>query len=51
MYTNTDKMVLFCVTSRREVIKIRTIIKEIDSNAFLVISNARETFGQGFKNS
>ena len=49
MYTGSDKTILFCVTSRREVIKIRSIIKEIDKEAFLVISNAREAFGQGFK--
>lgn len=49
MYTGTDKTVLFCVTSRREVSKIRLIIKEIDPQSFMVITNAREAFGKGFK--
>lgn len=49
MYTNEDKMMLLCVVSRNEVIKIRKIVDSIDSNAFIIISNAREVFGEGFK--
>ena len=49
MYTNKDKMMLLCVASRNEVIKIRQIIYKEDPNAFIIISNAREVFGQGFK--
>lgn len=49
MYTKTDKTVLLCVTSRGEVARIREIIETIDPNVFLIISNAREVFGKGFK--
>ena len=49
MYTKTDKIVLLCVTSRGEVARIREIIETIDPNVFLIISNAREVFGKGFK--
>ena len=49
MYTQDDKMVLLCVTSRRQVIRVRNIIKPIDPKAFIVINNAREVFGKGFK--
>lgn len=49
MYKNEEKNVLMCVTSRSEVREIRRIINEIDKNAFVVISNAREVFGEGFK--
>ena len=49
MYTNKEKIVLFCITSRNEVVKVRNMINEIDQNAFVVISNAREVFGKGFK--
>ena len=44
-----DKEVLLCVASRGEVREIRKIVKEIDKNAFVVITNAREVFGEGFK--
>ena len=49
MYTNAEKNILLCVTSRAEVGKIRRIIEKIDPHVFLIISNAREVFGKGFK--
>ncbi len=49
MYTDEEKMLLLCVASRNEVGAIRKIVNRIDSNAFLIISNAREVFGEGFK--
>lgn len=49
MYTEDEKLVLICATPRGEVGKIRTIAEEIDKNCFIIISNAREVFGKGFK--
>lgn len=49
MYNETDKMILWCVASRREIVKIKQIAKKIDEKSFIVISNAREVLGQGFK--
>ncbi len=49
MYTKHDKEVLLCVLSRLEIIEARRIIKEIDPSAFIVITNAREVYGEGFK--
>lgn len=49
MYTREKKMMLFCVGARGEVFKIKQIAKAIDKNAFIVIANARETVGLGFK--
>lgn len=49
MYHETDKMILWCVASRREIIRIKQIAKKLDEKAFIVISNAREVLGQGFK--
>lgn len=49
MYKKEEKNVLMCVASRGEVREIRKIVNEIDKNAFIVISNAREVFGEGFK--
>ena len=50
MYTGNEKNILLCVTSRNEVARIRKIIETIDPQVFLIISNAREVFGKGFKN-
>ncbi len=49
MYHEEERVMLWCVASRREVSKIKRIASKIDSDCFLVISNAREAFGQGFK--
>ena len=51
MYTEESKKILFCVASRREIIEIRKIVKIIDPKAFIIIQNAREVFGEGFKKS
>ena len=49
MYKNKKKMMVMCVASRGEVIKIRQIANGIDKTSFIVISNVREVFGKGFK--
>ena len=49
MYTREKKMMLWCVASRGEVVKIKQIAQEIDPRSFIVISSAREAWGKGFK--
>ena len=49
MHTNEDKVILFCVGSRGEIIRIKKIATGIDKRAFIVIFNAREAVGKGFK--
>lgn len=49
MYKEEEKNVILCVASRAEVRAIREIIDNIDPKAFLIISNAREVYGKGFK--
>lgn len=49
MYTNEKRMMLFCIGNRGETAKIKQIARKIDRNSFIVISNARETVGLGFK--
>lgn len=48
MYTGEQKVMLFCVASRKEIIIIKQIVKAIDKNAFIVTADARETLGKGF---
>ncbi|MBP3502420.1 MAG: YitT family protein [Clostridia bacterium] len=48
MYSGEDKIMLFCVASRKEIAEIKQIIKKIDKNAFIVTTDARETLGEGF---
>ncbi len=49
MYTSTDRLMLLCVGSRNEVARMKQIATQIDPKAFIIISNARETWGKGFK--
>lgn len=49
MFKQEEKMMLFCVGNRREVMKIKEIAKQIDKKAFIVICNAREAWGKGFR--
>lgn len=49
MYTGEEKLVLICAVSRRDVAKIKQVSREIDPRCFIIISNAREVLGLGFK--
>ncbi len=48
-YTGTPRPVLYCVVSRSEVATLKTIVNEIDPNAFMVIGIAHEALGEGCK--
>ena len=49
MYTDQEKLTLLCVGSRTEAYEMQSIAKEIDKEAFIIIMNAREVIGKGFK--
>jgi len=48
-FTGTSRPVLYCVISRAEVATLKTIVNEIDPEAFMVIGVAHEALGEGFK--
>lgn len=49
-FTGKNRMVIMCVSKRRDLDKIKTISKKIDENSFIIITDAREVYGLGFKN-
>lgn len=49
MYTKNDKEMIFLVVNRKEVRNVQQKIKEFDPAAFVVVTDAYDTFGQGFK--
>lgn len=49
MFTDRDREVIFLVISRKEVHLVQNRIREIDPRAFVVVTDAYETFGEGFK--
>lgn len=50
MYTSKERTILMCITKRRNVMTIKNLAMEIDPNAFIIITDAREVYGLGFKN-
>ena len=49
MYSGQERQILFCTVSRAEVNPIKSIVHEIDPQAFMVIGEAYEALGEGFK--
>ena len=47
-YSHQNKQVLLCVVKRTQVSDIRKIIKNVDENAFFIITDAKNVFGKGF---
>lgn len=48
MYSNKDRKMLFCVVSKKEIIKITEIAKKIDPKSFIIVNDVREVMGEGF---
>ena len=48
-YSGTDKQVLMCAFKQREIAAIKAAVKEIDPDAFLIVCNAHEVLGEGFR--
>ncbi|MEG1700158.1 MAG: YitT family protein [Alistipes sp.] len=49
MYTDAAKDMIFLVISRKEVHQVQHKIREIDPAAFVVVTDAYDTYGEGFK--
>ena len=48
MYSGQHKKMLFCVVSKKEIVVLREIVAEFDKKAFLIVSDVKEVFGEGF---
>lgn len=48
-YSGNDQMMLMCIVKSKEVQQVLNKVKELDKNAFVVISDVREVCGDGFK--
>lgn len=49
LYTGAEKEMLFLVVSHKEVTLVKSKIKEVDPRAFVVVTDAYDTFGEGWK--
>lgn len=48
MYTNTSYPVLMCAIRKNEFVRLKRIVKAIDENAFIILTDARSVLGKGF---
>ncbi|MEG0466950.1 MAG: YitT family protein [Mucinivorans sp.] len=49
MYTNAPREMIFVVVSRREMTLLQDCVRKADPTAFMIVVNAHETLGDGFK--
>lgn len=48
-YTDKEKNVLLVVVSKKQVITLKKLVKNIDPDAFIIITDIFEALGEGFK--
>lgn len=48
MYSNKERKMLICVVSKKEIVKITEIAKNIDPKSFIIVNDVREVMGEGF---
>ena len=49
LYSGAEKCMLYCVVSRKEIVQVKEIVSEVDPDAFVIVSDAREVLGEGFQ--
>ncbi len=47
-YSGADKQILLCVVKRQQIVEIKKIVKNIDKKAFVIVTDTRDVFGEGF---
>jgi uncharacterized membrane-anchored protein YitT (DUF2179 family) len=47
-YSKKNKEVLLCVVSKKEIVKLKEIVREIDKSAFVIVADVKEVLGEGF---
>ncbi len=49
LYSGEEKDMLFLVVKEKEVTRVKQMIKNVEPDAFIVITDAYDTFGEGFR--
>ena len=48
-YTGEGRQVLMVVVGQTEIVKLKSMVRSVDPNAFVIINDTNEVLGQGFK--
>jgi uncharacterized membrane-anchored protein YitT (DUF2179 family) len=49
-YTRESRSVVFCVVHRSQIFQMKSIVKDVDPQAFVILGDVYEVLGEGFKN-
>jgi uncharacterized membrane-anchored protein YitT (DUF2179 family) len=49
MFNNKQRQIIFVVLNRRELLMLQESVSKIDPKAFMIVMNADEILGQGFR--
>lgn len=47
-FSRQSKEVLLCVVPKKEIVKLKEIVREIDKKAFVIVADVKEVLGEGF---
>lgn len=48
-YMDKEKEIIMCVTRKTQAPKLEEIVRQVDTEAFLIVTRANEIFGEGYK--
>ena len=48
-FTGQDKLVLMCAFKQRQIVPLKEIVHQLDPDAFMIVCNAHDVLGQGFR--
>lgn len=48
MYSGEEKLMLYCVLAKKQLVMLKEKIDEIDPQAFVIVGDVREVHGEGF---
>lgn len=47
-WSGQPKNIILCVIKRSQIVELKKLVRQIDERAFMIVSDSREVFGQGF---
>jgi uncharacterized membrane-anchored protein YitT (DUF2179 family) len=48
-YSEEERDIILCILTRREIIRLKNLVKQIDPDAFVIIQDTHEVLGKGFR--
>lgn len=48
-YTHEEKTILLCVVNKKEIPRLKQIVKMVDEKSFTIVTTVTEALGEGFK--